>query len=59
MINYNEIEHELSVMSRRSKLYALVKAEMTKRGNWKIAPKGKPFKKGFDPNRKINPLDRS
>lgn len=56
MINLDELQKELSTMSRRSKLYAIVKAEMVKRGNWKKAPSGRPFAKGYDPNRDMRGL---
>jgi hypothetical protein len=56
MINLEELQSELAKMSRRSKLYQVVKAEMQTRGNWKKAPSGKPFKKGYDPNRDMRGL---
>jgi hypothetical protein len=56
MINLEELQSELAKMSRRSKLYQVVKAEMQARGNWKKAPRGKQFQKGYDPNRDMRGL---
>lgn len=51
MIDITELQRELAKMSRYSKMYQVVKAEMQKRGNWKAAPRGGVFKKGFDERR--------
>lgn len=39
-INYNELQQELSSMSERSILFKIVKAEMVKRGHWKLLKRG-------------------
>jgi hypothetical protein len=52
-MDYKKLEKELKNMSVRSKLYGLVKAEMTKRGNWKQRPRGTGFKKGKDDRRLV------
>lgn len=36
-----ELRKMLRKMSPRSKLFALIKEEMTKRGHWKALPRGK------------------
>lgn len=51
MINLNELETELKRMSARSKLFAIVKAEMQTRGYWKNKARGNGFKTGHDPRR--------
>lgn len=51
-MDYQQIEQELAMMSKRSKLYILVKNELEKRGNWKAAPRGKAFNRGEDIRRK-------
>jgi hypothetical protein len=37
---WEDIRQELATMTRRSKLYKLIKAELVKRGNWKNRPRG-------------------
>jgi hypothetical protein len=57
-IDLTELELELSKMSSRSKLFAIVKTEMVKRGHWKNKSRGKAFYKGFDPNRDMRGLHK-
>lgn len=35
-------------MQPRQALYELIKREMRLRGRWRVAPRGKPFRPGFD-----------
>ena len=39
------IEQELRAMNPRQKLFELVKAEMKRRGHWKLLPRGRAFKR--------------
>jgi hypothetical protein len=39
-INYNELEKALADMKPRQRLYELVKAEMQRRGHWKLLKRG-------------------
>lgn len=48
MIDYDELTKELERMKPRQRLYELIKLEMVKRGRWKIAGRGRPFKSGKD-----------
>jgi hypothetical protein len=52
MIDPKELEQVLKDMEPRQVIYELVKAEMQRRGRWKVAKRGKGFQKGYDPNRK-------
>lgn len=52
---YRLIERALRAMTPRSRLYALVKAEMQRRGRWKAEARGKSLPKGFDPRTMPNP----
>lgn len=53
MTDYNELEKELRAMTKRSKFFAIVKAEMEARGHWKAKPRGIPMKKGKDNRRNL------
>lgn len=44
-MDFIEIEQALEQMQPRQKLYEIVKAEMIKRGRWRLAPRGIPFQK--------------
>jgi hypothetical protein len=54
MIDLAELEQELRRMEPGSKLYELVKLEIQARGRWKAKPRGKVFKRGEDPRRKVD-----
>jgi hypothetical protein len=43
MIDLKELEEALKVMQPRQQLYELIKAEMVRRGRWKLKPRGKSF----------------
>jgi len=49
------IERALRAMTPRSRLYAIVKAEMIRRGRWKAKPRGKGFAPNDDPRRNTPP----
>lgn len=51
MIDYDELEAELQVMTPRSRLYRLLKKHLSLQGRWKPAKRGKPFIKGEDERR--------
>ena len=51
-IDLAELERELRRMERGSKLYELLKRELTRRENWKARPRGRPFAAGHDTRRK-------
>lgn len=52
---WDELRAALAVMKPQSKLYEIVKDELTKRSRWKAAPRGVTMKKGEDPRRhKLN-----
>lgn len=53
MIDLTELQHELTHMEPRQKLYELVKAEMQRRGRWKAKHRGKPMQTGYDPRRSV------
>lgn len=44
-----ELRKMLRKMSPRSKLFKLIKEEMTKRGHWRQKPRGLPFTGKDDP----------
>lgn len=46
MIDRKELTKLLNQMTYSDWLYKAVKKEMLKRGNWRDAPRGKPFVKG-------------
>jgi hypothetical protein len=50
-IDYDAIEKALADMRERHKLYALVKAEMKRRGHWRNKPRGASWPKGRDPRK--------
>lgn len=51
MINFKELEIALKKMKPRSKLYELVRREVTGRGHWKALPRGRGFSMGEDSRR--------
>jgi hypothetical protein len=42
MLNLNELRTAIQLMTPRQAIYKLLKEELTKRGNWKNLPRGKP-----------------
>ena len=44
-IDLNQLRIEIKSMSKRSKLYLLIKEELTKLGRWKAFAGGKPAKR--------------
>jgi hypothetical protein len=51
MIDYDELETELKVMTPRSRLYQVLKKHLSLQGRWKASKRGKPFVKGSDERR--------
>ena len=45
--NYIELERRLRKLTRRSRLYRLLKFELTIQGYWKNLPRGNPLKGGL------------
>lgn len=52
MIDLMELERALETMQPRHKLFAVIKAEMKRRGHWKAKARGIPMRRGHDERRK-------
>ena len=50
-LNLHTLEKMMKKMSKRSKLYLLIKKEIESRGNWRCAPRGRAFTGKNDPRR--------
>ena len=50
----DELAKAIASMRPRQQLYELIKAEMQRRGRWKVSRRGKPFERGTDPRRPKN-----
>ncbi len=42
-INLNDLRQAIRTMTKDSLLFAVIRDELKKRGNWKNRPRGKPF----------------